>query len=291
MIFRTMSFFTLFAVPLAFMASGGPNPTPSFPSMPMGGTSATITEQQAAAARLTYGLLSDKRVAYTQRDLTNEQADEVFTLFIKSLDPQKIFLTQEDIQALRPTPTVLRLAIEGKDLAPVMAIYKARSEGALQRIRQAQQLIDQGFSFNTPDSAAVPTDKTTWPKDQAAAAELLRTTVKGDWLQLKLAGQNDDTIRKTLKRRYERMETSLTRLSSQDAVAGFQHLLQTSRFKSRQIAFVVAKTLARMQIKRAAEGREPGFFSDMDEARAWLLGREPINDCGGAAMNLSFNRP
>lgn len=221
MIFRTMSFFTLFAVPLAFLAGEGPNPTASFSAMPVGGSSATITEQQSAAARLTYGLLSDKRVAYTQRELTNDQANEVFTLFIKSLDPQKIFLTQEDIQALRPTPEVLRSAIEGKNLTPIMAIYKARSERAIERIRQAQQLIDQGFSFNTPDSAAVPTDKTTWPKDRAAAAELLRTTVKGDWLQLKLAGQSEEAIRKTLKRRYQRMETSLTRLSSQDAVASF----------------------------------------------------------------------
>jgi len=63
-------------------------------------------------------------------------------------------------------------------------------------------------------------------------------------------------------------------IQSQDAVAGFQHLLQNSRFKSRRIAFVVAKTLARLQIKRAAEGREPAFFSDMDEARVWLLAKD-----------------
>ena len=222
MIFRTMSFFALFAVPLALLMGGETQSSATLSSLKASvGATTVITEQQSAAARLTYGLLSDKRVAYTQRPLTDDQAREVFSLFIKTLDPQKIFLTQEDLRALEPSTAVLRAAIEGKDLQPVMAIYTLRSERAKARIKQAQALIEQGFSFDTADSAPVPTNKALWPKDQAAATELLRTTVKGDWLQLKLAGQPDDAIRKTLQRRYARMDTSLSRLSSQDAVAGF----------------------------------------------------------------------
>lgn len=222
MIFRTMSFFALFSVPLAFVLGGEATPSAALAALPAPtGATTAITEQQTAAARLTYSLLSDKRVAYTQRDLTDEQAREVFTLFAKSLDPQKIFLTQEDLKAMEPSTAALRAAIQGKDLQPVMKVYAVRAERAKQRLDQAQALIDAGFSFDAPDTVAARPEKPEWPKDQAAAAELLRTTVKGDWLQLKLAGQTDDSIRKTLKRRYARMDTIVSRLSSQDAVAGF----------------------------------------------------------------------
>lgn len=222
MIFRTMSFFALFSVPLAFVMGGEATPSAALAALPAPtGATTAITEQQTAAARLTYSLLSDKRVAYTQRDLTDEQAREVFTLFAKSLDPQKIFLTQEDLKAMEPSTAALRAAIQGKDLQPVMKVYAVRAERAKQRLDQAQALIDAGFSFDAPDTVAARPEKPEWPKDQAAAAELLRTTVKGDWLQLKLAGQTDDSIRKTLKRRYARMDTIVSRLSSQDAVAGF----------------------------------------------------------------------
>jgi hypothetical protein len=63
-------------------------------------------------------------------------------------------------------------------------------------------------------------------------------------------------------------------IQSQENVARFQVALHKPATMSRRIAFVIAKSLARIQIRRAAEGREAGYFMSMEEAEAWLFSSE-----------------
>ncbi len=60
-------------------------------------------------------------------------------------------------------------------------------------------------------------------------------------------------------------------IQSQESVDRFQALLANPATRSRRIAFVVARSLSRMQIKRAAASRDAGYFMTTDEAMAWLL--------------------
>jgi len=61
-------------------------------------------------------------------------------------------------------------------------------------------------------------------------------------------------------------------IQSQEAIAGFQRVLNNHATKSKRIAIVTSKTLARMQVERAAERRDVQFFSgEPAEAREWLL--------------------
>jgi len=61
------------------------------------------------------------------------------------------------------------------------------------------------------------------------------------------------------------------RIQPQEAVGRFGAMLADPRQRSRKLAFVFASTLARGQLMRAAEGRHARFFTDMDEAKAWLF--------------------
>ena len=61
-------------------------------------------------------------------------------------------------------------------------------------------------------------------------------------------------------------------IQSQEAIVGFQRVLNNQATKSKRIAIVTSKTLARMQVERAAERRDVQYFSgDPAEAREWLL--------------------
>lgn len=59
-------------------------------------------------------------------------------------------------------------------------------------------------------------------------------------------------------------------IQSQDAVQQFQDLLSTEDTRSRRLAFIVARSLARLQIKRAASHREAEYFEDEASAEAWI---------------------
>jgi hypothetical protein len=67
-------------------------------------------------------------------------------------------------------------------------------------------------------------------------------------------------------------------IQSQDSVAEFNRVLSDPAGKGKRLAFIVAKSLARLQVKRAAAGRYAAYFVSEDDAEQWLM-----NDIADAA--------
>lgn len=61
------------------------------------------------------------------------------------------------------------------------------------------------------------------------------------------------------------------KIQQQDIVKTFGAVLADPRYHSRKLAFVVALSLARMQLLRATGSRSAQYFSTIEEAEAWLL--------------------
>ncbi|WP_242201666.1 STAS/SEC14 domain-containing protein [Sphingomonas hankookensis] len=64
-------------------------------------------------------------------------------------------------------------------------------------------------------------------------------------------------------------------IQASESVTGFQQVLADPHYRSRRIAFVVGRSLAAMQIRRAAKGRDTRYFDEVDEAEAWLFATPP----------------
>ncbi|MEO5493706.1 MAG: hypothetical protein ABIR08_06730 [Sphingomonas sp.] len=64
------------------------------------------------------------------------------------------------------------------------------------------------------------------------------------------------------------------KVQAQDVVGAFQGLLADPAFRSRKLAFVVSRTLARSQLVRALDQRVARCFEDAAQAEAWLLAPE-----------------
>ena len=60
-------------------------------------------------------------------------------------------------------------------------------------------------------------------------------------------------------------------IQSQDSVHLFQQVLANPLTASARLAFVVARSLARMQLQRAAHSRDAHYFTTVEEAEAFLL--------------------
>src|SRR5690349_9258993 len=70
------------------------------------------TDAQSASARLVYGLLSDSRYAYRPMELNDNLSADIFRRYLQSLDGQKLFFTQADINRFAPYRTSLDDAIK-----------------------------------------------------------------------------------------------------------------------------------------------------------------------------------
>lgn len=64
-------------------------------------------------------------------------------------------------------------------------------------------------------------------------------------------------------------------IQTQDMVGRWGAILADPTYRSRRLAFVVASTLARMQLQRAIGSRSVQLFTDIAEAEAWVLEADP----------------
>lgn len=74
-------------------------------------------------------------------------------------------------------------------------------------------------------------------------------------------------------------------IQSQDVVARWGAFLADPAHRSRRLAFVVASTLARMQLQRVIGGRDAQLFTDAAEAERWLFA-----DASGQGLDMTADR-
>lgn len=60
-------------------------------------------------------------------------------------------------------------------------------------------------------------------------------------------------------------------IQAQDVVTAFAASIDDPSTAARKLAFVMSRSLARLQVKRAAAGREAAYFHTVEEAEEWLF--------------------
>jgi carboxyl-terminal processing protease len=170
--------------------------------------------QQAEAAHATARLLT--RYHYKVMPLDDAMSEQIFNRYLKSLDPDKIFFTQADIDHFSNSRTRMDDAIFGEDLRIPFAIFNLYERRVVERLEYARQLLKKGFSFTQKESYHYDRDKEDWATSESEIRDVWRKRVKNDWLLLKLAGKKDQGIRETLNKRYDKYLSRLYKNKSED---------------------------------------------------------------------------
>jgi carboxyl-terminal processing protease len=180
------------------------------------------TADQATAAKLVYGLLSDSRYAYRPRPLDDALSADMYKRYLEALDGGKQFFTQADIDSFDQYKTRLDDAIKSGELEPGYAIFATYRQRVDERIAYARALLKQDiFTFDGNDEFRYDRKKAPWAADRAELDELWKQSVRNDWLRLKLAGKEADKIRETLDKRYAGLADNVAQLEGQDVFQTF----------------------------------------------------------------------
>ncbi len=149
------------------------------------------TADQATAAKLVYGLLSDSRYAYRPLPLDDALSADMYKRYLEMLDGGKQYFTAADIAGFSRYKTQLDDAIKSGQLEPayaMFAVYRQRMDERVAyraRAAQARHLRpshgDDRFDYDREDAP--------WAKDSAELDALWTQSVRNDWLRLKLAGK------------------------------------------------------------------------------------------------------
>ncbi|KIQ98338.1 carboxy terminal-processing peptidase [Lysobacter sp. A03] len=180
------------------------------------------TADQATAAKLVYGLLSDSRYAYRPQPLDDALSADIYKRYLEALDGGKQFFTSADIAGFDRYKTRLDDAIKSGELEPGYAIFALYRERVNERIRYARELLKQDiFDFSGDEQFHYDRKKAPWAADTAELDELWKQSVRNDWLRLKLAGKESKDIAKTLDKRYANLADNVAQLEGQDVFQTF----------------------------------------------------------------------
>jgi carboxyl-terminal processing protease len=212
------------ALPLALAVAatatpGGASPTATAPA------AATFqpTAEQAAAARMVYGLLSDSRYVYRSKPLDDAMSREIHRRYLESLDSQKLYFTQADISRFDAYRDRHDDAIKGQQFGAAYDIFATYVKRVDQRVAYARRLLAQPFDFSQDETWEYDREDAAWAKDATELDAAWRKYVKNDALRLRLAGRTQDEIRKTLDKRYAGISERIGELRSDDVFEQFMN--------------------------------------------------------------------
>ncbi len=183
-------------------------------------------QQQLQAAALTANLLT--RFHYAPMPLDDAMSQKIFDRYIKTLDPEKLFFLQADIDQFSPARDQLDDAIKSRDLTTPFAMFNLYHRRLQERLVDAKSWLKQGFDFSVQEEFAYQRRQAAWAQSLGEVQDLWRKRVKNDWLRLRLAGKDDAAIRVTLAKRYDYALANAKRLKSEDAFQYFMNAYATA---------------------------------------------------------------
>ena len=178
-------------------------------------------QQQSQAAHLAAEVLA--RYHYKPMPLDDAMSEKIFDRYLKSLDSEKIFFVQSDIDRMGSLRTTLDEAIIEEDLTAPFAIFNLYARRMHERFGYARALLKEGFDFGKKETYQYERKKEPWSKSEVEMREVWRKRVKSDWLRLKLAGKGDKNIVEILDKRYDHSLRRIDRIKSEDVFQIFMN--------------------------------------------------------------------
>ena len=211
---------TLLGLALAFAAT-------TFAAAPTTATDSSTNgelrplQQQLQAAAMTANFLT--RFHYKTVPLDDAMSSKIFDRYLKSLDPEKLFFIQADIDKFADARNKMDDAINNQDLSTPFAMFNLYERRFQERMRYARELLQSDFDFKQDEGYRYQREKEPWPQTEIEMQNLWRLRVKNDWLRLKLAGKDEKAIRTTLAKRYDYSLARSQKLKSEDVFQLFMN--------------------------------------------------------------------
>jgi carboxyl-terminal processing protease len=201
-------------------------PAAAPPATAPANTSAATPQLKPLVAQTQAALWASRVLAryhYKATPLDDALSEKIFDRYFKSLDSEKLYFVQSDIDQFAPMRSKLDDAINNENLTLPFAVYNLYTQRFGERMAYARTLLKGKFDFTSDETVQLDREKAEWPKSDDEVKDLWRKRVKNDWLRLKLAGKDDKAIRETLDKRYENYVTRIRKLNNEDVFQMFMN--------------------------------------------------------------------
>jgi len=159
-----------------------------------------------------------ERAHISQNSVNNESSIKVLNSFIESLDSFKMYFLEDDITYFQRYRYKIDDTLKSGDLEPVFDMFSIYRLRVQQRLSYSINLVNSINSFEKDENYQFRAKKIKWSKSNDALEIQWRKKTKNDLLSLVLAGQELETAKDTLKKRYQRFLDRVNEYEEEDVI-------------------------------------------------------------------------
>ena len=171
-----------------------------------------------------------KRVTnfFTQAHYRNFALDGVFSAkifdrYFKMLDGSKAIFIQSDVDSFRNRQELLGQELFDGNLKTAYDIYNLAMHKRYERYKYALKVLQSPMDFSTDDEIDFNREDISWPTTEKELDSYWDKRVKYDELSLSLSGKDENQIRETLTKRYNRVLKTIEQSNNEDAFQVFMN--------------------------------------------------------------------
>jgi carboxyl-terminal processing protease len=158
-----------------------------------------VRDQQIA---LMVAALMDRK-HLSQMRINDEVAKRALEMYLKSLDPMKMYFLQSDVDGFAPLEKQIDDAVRQGDVRIAKSIFDVFLARVLERTEVAQQLVDAPHDFTLDESMDRDPKKIPWATSVDEVNDRWRKRVKYDLLLLSTDDMKMEEAREKLHKRYK----------------------------------------------------------------------------------------
>ena len=178
------------------------------------------SDAQRATARKVGRILEEAH--YSHATLDDKMSEVIYERYLESLDGQKSYFLQSDINDFNAYRFLFDDMIRTGDIDPAYLIFARFQQRNRERIEYAISQLGTEPDFTLNESFEFDRSKAPWLTDQAQLNELWRKRVKNDAVSLMLTGKQWPEVADLLRKRYERVLRRVDQVSADDV---FENLM------------------------------------------------------------------
>lgn len=170
----------------------------------------TLTERHSYELRTIDQLLGKYHLK--KFTLNDSFSAKIWDSYLEQLDPNRIYFTQKDIDALSKHKNQFDEYIENGDTGSALEIFNVYKKRVAERSEFAVKRVKEPFNFALDESYVIDRTEAQWAADTEALNDLWRKRIKNDLIGLKLADDNKKDPVESLTQRYKNLAKRTTEL-------------------------------------------------------------------------------
>jgi len=177
------------------------------------------SDRDGVVARLVAVLMPRNHIS--SKGVDDEISKRAFKLFVKSLDPLKLYFLESDIAEFRSNADQIDDMLAKGDLSLAYEIFGRFIQRVDERVADAQELLNGEFDFTIDERIVIDPEAAQYATNAVEARDRWRRQIKYALLDLKDEGKEGDEAVEQLQRRYNRYARRWKQTDSDDLLEMF----------------------------------------------------------------------